>query len=189
MRTLVTATLVAIVIITVPGAAAQKPAPAPQGRGTATAPTPPTPPTQPSPAPAPDLAAEAGQLVNVKIDLAVIEDGGAEPASRKEVSITLADRRAGTVRSGARKPSDNPNDKFAPEAWLNVDARPWMERRDGRVRVLITMQYLSPPHFSRDGVLKFETLLESGKPLVVSQASSAISDRRMRVELTATILK
>ena len=181
MRTLVTATLIAI-LITVPGAAAQKPAPVAPAPATPASSAPPSPVIVPDPA-------EAGQLVNVKIDLAVIEDGGAEPASRKEVSITLADRRAGTVRSGARRPSDNPSNRFEPEAWLNVDARPWMERRDGRVRVLITMQYISPPHFSRDGILKFEPLLESGKALVVSQASSAISDRRMRVELTATILK
>jgi hypothetical protein len=31
--------------------------------------------------------------------------------------------------------------------------------------------------------------LDNGKPLVVSQTSSATSDRRMRVELTATVLK
>jgi hypothetical protein len=32
-------------------------------------------------------------------------------------------------------------------------------------------------------------LVESGKPMVVSQASDPTSDRKMTVELTATILK
>ena len=51
------------------------------------------------------------------------------------------------------------------------------------------MRYLSSPHFPREGEQKVEPLLESGKPLVVSQTSSAVSDRKMRVEVTATILK
>lgn len=53
----------------------------------------------------------------------------------------------------------------------------------------MTMRYLSSPHFPREGEQKVEPLLESGKPLVVSQTSSAVSDRKMRVEVTATILK
>lgn len=57
------------------------------------------------------------------------------------------------------------------------------------IRTLVTMRYLSSPHFPREGEQKVEPLLESGKPLVVSQTSSAVSDRKIRVEVTATILK
>jgi hypothetical protein len=56
-------------------------------------------------------------------------------------------------------------------------------------RTVVTLSYLSFPHFSREGEQKFEVLLDDGKPLIVSQASSATSDRRLRVDVTATILK
>ena len=104
--------------------------------------------------------------------------------TRKDVSVTVADRRSGSVRSGGMESRDKP---FA-QVRLRADVRPFIEK-DGRVRTLVTMQYLSVPHFQGEGDQKFEPLLESGKPLVVSQMSSATSDRRLRVELTATVLK
>lgn len=177
MKTLVS--VIVVVILTGHGAAAQSPAPATQGRQTT-----PTPSVPPRPVPARDPAVEAGQLVNVKIDLAVIEEGGADPVSRKEVSVTVADRRSGVVRSAAV--TLDPKDRHQGE--VSADVRPWLER-NGKIRTLVTMNYVSHPHFSNWGQLKFEPLLDSGKPLVVSQASSAVSDRRMRVEVTATILK
>ena len=80
----------------------------------------PTPAPQPGPVPTPGTVpilpeelATPPQLVNIKVDLAIIEEGGGEPMTRKDVSVTVADRRewvcsiwrngvAGqTVRSGA----------------------------------------------------------------------------------------
>jgi hypothetical protein len=74
------------------------------------------------------------------------------------------------------------------QAQLSVDARPWLEN-DGRIRTQVTLDYVSHPYFANWGRLKFEPLLESGRVLVAAQTSSAISERRVRVELTATILK
>jgi hypothetical protein len=77
---------------------------------------------------------------------------------------------------------------FDPPARLWVDAQPGLAP-NGKIRTLVTLSYLSPPHFAREGEQKIEVWLDNGKPLVVSQTSSATSDRRMRVELTATVLK
>ena len=156
-------------------------------------------PAPPLPPVLPEEVATPRQLVNIRVDLAVIEEGAGDPVRRKEVSLILADRRSGSVRAGGfpvpDKPSlppSPPDDKFRPPAFteptLRVDVLPWLER-DGRIRTLVTMRYLSSPHFPREGEQKVEPLLESGKPLVVSQTSSAVSDRKMRVEVTATILK
>lgn len=140
---------------------------------------PPAPPATPAP---PPQAVEPGQLVNIRVDVSVVEDGGTEPPLRKEVVLVLADRRSGMVRSSARAQNQ------VSDSWVNVDARPWLER-NGRIRTLVTLGYASPPHFSRGGDIKFEPLLEDGKPMVVSRISSAVSDRRVTIEVTATILK
>ena len=159
---------------------------------------PPTPPKPPAPPAAPAAPMEAaapaaaakpvqgpgpGELVNIRVDVTFTEDGGPDALLRKAVSITTSDRRNGMVRSQALTVSQN-----RAEGQIAVDTRPWIER-DGRIRTLVTVSYVSHPHFSNVGQLKFEPLLESGKPLVVSQAPSAVSDRRVTVEVTATILK
>jgi hypothetical protein len=203
MRTVIAALALAIVLAgsfigvrTAEGAPAQRgqspqvPAPVP-----APAPAPPLPPVLP------EEVATPRQLVNIRVDLVVIEEGAGEPIRRKEVSLLLADRRSGSVRAGGFPVPDKPvpplappppDDKFRPPAFteptLRVDVLPWLER-DGKIRTLVTMRYLSSPHFPREGEQKVEPLLESGKTMVVSQTSSAISDRKMRVEVTATILK
>jgi len=177
--------LIVVAALTGP-VAAQGPTPPtpPQGRGQNPAPAPaPNPNTPPI---LPEELATPGQLVNVRIDVIVIEEGGGEPMTRKETSLILADRRSGSVRSAAAVKTA---DRFGnPQGQLSVDARPWVES-DGRIRTQVTLDYMSQPYFSSWGRLKFEPLLESGRALVAAQTSSAISDRRVRVELTATILK
>jgi hypothetical protein len=150
--------------------------------------TPASQPTPPSPAPTvavvPEELATPPKLLNIRVDIAVVEEGAGSPVVRKEMSLILADRRSGSVRSAARGISDRDIGGLQ----LSADVRPWVER-DGRIRTLVTMNYVSHPHFTDWGQLKFEPLLESGKLLTVSRTSSAVSDRYVRVDVTATILK
>jgi hypothetical protein len=125
-------------------------------------------------------------LFNIRVDVAVTEEGGGEPLSRKDVSVTVGEGRSGSVRSGSAGVSDKPF-PFT-DSRLRVDVQPRLEA-NGKIRTVVTLSYLSFPHFSREGEQKFEVLLDDGKPLIVSQASSATSDRRLRVDVTATILK
>jgi hypothetical protein len=78
-------------------------------------------------------------------------------------------------------------------AMLNVDATPRMQK-DGRISLQLTVEYrpretaetldaMSPITES------MTVLLQSGKPLVVTQAADPSSDRRVTVEVTATVLK
>jgi hypothetical protein len=77
---------------------------------------------------------------------------------------------------------------------LNVDASPTI-MPNGKIRVKVALQYgagQSQPNDARPRTDIRQTLvlnLESGKPLVISEASDPISDRRVTVEVTATILK
>jgi hypothetical protein len=120
---------------------------------------------------------------NIRVDVAVQEEGAEAPVLRKEVSLTVSNGRNGSVRSGGVAAED----KEKPFNRLWVDVTPLLVG-NGKIRTVMTLFYLSP-HFSREGEQKLEVLLDNGKPLVVSQASSATSSRRMRVELTATVLK
>jgi hypothetical protein len=78
---------------------------------------------------------------------------------------------------------------------LNVDAHPELVR-DGRVRAHVTLEYRPTIAEAKteEQVLttiseSFTVNLEDGKPLVVSQSADPNTDRRVRVEVKATILK
>jgi len=73
---------------------------------------------------------------------------------------------------------------------MKADVRPFIEL-DGRIRTEITLEYLSPTsqQAGQGTSLKFEPLLESGKPLRVSESTDPSSSRKVVVEVTATMLK
>jgi hypothetical protein len=86
------------------------------------------------------------------------------------------------------------------EVRINVDARPVL-LKDNKISLNFGLEYLpqvptSPKSASEramEGTASLNErlglILESGKPVVVSQAADPTSDRRITVELVATILK
>jgi hypothetical protein len=125
------------------------------------------------------------QLVNIKIVVNVVEEGGGEPMVQKATSLMLADRQSGSVRAmGSRTERGTDGREVSTPYRTFVDALPVVQR-DGRVQVQLTLEYGRPGASS----VRVEPLLESGKTLVVSESADPSSDRRTRVELTATILK
>jgi hypothetical protein len=178
-------------------AAAQPPAtpPSPPAEPTAQKPTPrpaqsPRPEEGPEP-PEPSSAGrvpQPGQPVNIRFDVTIIDEGGPQP-SRKTVSVTVADRQSGLVRSAVAvlgMPGVVP---------VSLDALPMLER-DGRIRARLTLEYSprpggDPKEPSRpvEMRLSFGIILENGKPVVAAQAADPVTDRRVRVEVTATVLK
>jgi hypothetical protein len=190
---------VALAIVLGGTALAQQPAPAPPRPPRAAAPAAPAaPPAQPAPPAPPATTAvvpemPAGQLVNIRIEVAVIEEGGTGQPSRKTVSLTLADRQNGSVRATASPfeqipfpaPRPDPAGNEGPAPRMNVDVFPMMQR-DGRAQVQLTLDYGRP---GAGTSIRVEPLLESGKPMVVSHTMNPASDRRISVEMTATIVK
>jgi hypothetical protein len=79
-------------------------------------------------------------------------------------------------------------------ATLNVDATPEVLDND-RILLSLTVEYLPlPPEGAtqRRAAVLNETLtvfLQSGKPLLVSQAADPLTDRKMTLEVKATLLK
>jgi hypothetical protein len=133
-------------------------------------------------APAPKAPRTPAQLANIRLDVTITEqrDGAAIPP--RTVTMLLADRENGHVRT------------LQGNVVLNVDARPDIVR-DGRIRVFFMMEYRiqtaegersSPPLLNES----VTSLLEDGKPAVVSQSADPTSARSaVRVELKATIVK
>jgi hypothetical protein len=128
-----------------------------------------------------DPPAPSNQLVNIRIDVTLVRTG-AQP-SRKTVSVTVADGGRGSVRSFQPIPNfPGAADSNPGPDMINVDARPRVVR-DGRVHATIVIEY------RRGLTLAFDPLLDSGKPLMVSQAPDPGSDATTTVEVTATVLK
>lgn len=125
----------------------------------------------PKPASAP---ARAAQPVNIQIDLTLTEEGEGA-ATPKAVTMLVADGELGRIRTGTGVVA------------LNVDARPSIVQ-DGLIRVMFSLQYGTGPATGQISQ-SLNTLLTSGKPLVVSHSADPRSNRRVRAELTATILR
>jgi hypothetical protein len=156
-----------------------------------------------------ERAASESKGVNVRIDATVIESRGEQVTGRKVLTVTLVDGAWGSVRSTQQVPfqpkgSAGFNYRTAP---LNMDARATL-RDDGRVKIELTLEYRGAPMDAEtspgpapgtavvnmgaldEGIKQsVAVVLDSGKPLIVAQSADAVGDRRVALELKATVLK
>ena len=133
--------------------------------------------------PAPrEAPAPLGQPVNVKLDLTITDQLGPGDPAKKTVSLIVADRTVGSIRSTANNV----------RATLSVDANPQI-LSNGNVRVQLGVEYNpqkgdGPPTGS--GLNQRITLvLVPGNAVLLSQAADPLSDRKITVEVRAEILK
>ena len=148
-------------------------------------------PVPPTPPPAPR---REGQPINVRVELTITETGAGAPPVKKTVIAVVGDGFNGSVREQSSLTSSTP--VTPPErviAPLNLDVTPVI-LADGKIRLSCTIQYQSNQRaadrqISTDIKQNLVLNLESGKALVISDASDPITDRRVAVEVTATILR
>jgi hypothetical protein len=169
-----------------------------------TSPTPQPPPAGQQSPPAQTLSPSKpeppAQHVNIKIDLTITDQVGPGRPATRTVTMILADRQPGSIRSTANQV----------QARMFVDATPRI-LPNGNVQVFLGLEYnprqdLDPgqkatgPEFA--GVLnqpasvggsslnqRITLILEPGKPLIISQAADPVSDRKITVEVRAAVLK
>jgi hypothetical protein len=131
-------------------------------------------------------------LTNVQIEVTLTDQLGTQTPEKKTVSMIVASRNWGKVRSSATvmPPGEAP---YAVQ--LNVDARPLVSI-EGPIQVELTLEYApirtgaDPKDKRPTGINQSQTvILQSGKPLIVAQAADPVSDRKVVVEVKATILK
>jgi hypothetical protein len=186
-----------------PGVIDQQPSPAPPAHPRtpgAEQPAPTAQPRTPMPeaAPMPPVARprSRGQLVNVRVEVAISDQRGSAAPVTKNVTLVVADGDSGRVRSQnhvAMKQEGIPLPQYVTVP-LNVDARPEI-LEGGRIRVALTLEYdlLDPgdqPSRAKAEIRESLTvILENGKPLMISQSADPLGDRRVTVDLKATIVK
>jgi hypothetical protein len=153
----------------------------------------PSPPVLP-PVPVPEPPGR-GKLVNIQIELTITDQLSKGAPEVKSVSLIAADGTMGRIRASAvARPSDRTGN--VPSA-LNVDARPLLRVND-LIHLELTLFY-QPLRTVQDGEpsqmaptelnQSLSVLLHDGKPMVVSQAADPITDRRITVQVKASVMK
>lgn len=133
-------------------------------------------------------------LTNVQVELTLTDQTGSGTPDKKTVSMLVSSGNWGKIRSAGtfRQVGDAPVG-----VEMNVDARPFVST-DGQIQLELTLNYsplsLAVPGkdnaMARTGINQSQTIvLQSGKSLIVSQAADPVSDRKVIVEVKATILK
>jgi hypothetical protein len=147
----------------------------------------PTPGTPPPPSPPRKLR---GRDVNVQVEITLGDQLANAAPDKRVVSMLIADAALGRIRSTGGGGIVVPN--VEPGAVLNIDAQP--EILDGdRIAINLTIEYRPA---MADGGKKLAQLhemltviLQNGKPQLISQAADPLSDRKMTVEVRASIVK
>ncbi len=120
------------------------------------------------------------QLANVRIELTVTDQRGDVQAAPKTITMLVEDRQNGRIRTSR----NNTN--------LNVDGHPEI-LREGRIRLTLSLEYAPQEGPDRAAPIPISesvtAILEDGKSLVVSQAADPASDRKVRLEVKATIVR
>lgn len=134
-------------------------------------------------------------LTNVQIELTLSDQTGTGPSDKKSVSMVVSSGSWGRIRSAGNLSSVGDAPAVVD---LNVDARPFVSV-DGPIQLELTIVYAPARQAAteREPAVaqpirvnqSLTVILQSGKPLVVSQAADPVSDRKVVVEVKATVLK
>jgi hypothetical protein len=142
--------------------------------------------TKPAPAPV-----RYEPATNIRIDLTITDQRGSATPVSKTITMTMADNASSRIRTGGdvRTPLG-----FRPVT-LNVDAMPRVQR-DGKIYVTLTIEY-RPTAAETDTEQSttptinesLAVLLEDGKSTVISQSADPATDRKVKVEAKAAIIR
>ena len=162
------------------------------------------PPPAPAEPPQQRPPAEQALPVNIKFEVVITDQTGSNPGAKKVVSMIVGDRQSTSIRSTASVPvkiggmgAGMPGFSHR-NVTINVDARPSIILKEpNKILVSFGLEYnpkgRSEAEEMEPGMAaiteRLGLIFESGKPIIVSQAADPTSDRKITVEVTATILK
>ena len=169
-------------------------------------PAPPPPPAAPPPPATPQPPAPPGRGgpqkgPNVRVEVTIKDQQPSAPVVTKTVSVVVASGEQGRVRTMAEKREPGAHSP------LFVDAYPWIEEH-GRVVLRLALEYRNTGSMSKpigaENTARSESetppvqisvnesltvVLEDGKPMLVTQSADPLTDRKVTVEVKATVLK
>lgn len=133
-------------------------------------------------------------MTNVRLELTITDQTTADASPvKKVISMLIAEHGNGRVRSSG---TVYPNQSTPPyQVSLNADA--FIERVEGeRIRTQITVEYApvgaegaGPGQRGSPLNQSMLVVLTNGKPTVIVQAADPLTDRKVTLEATATILR
>ena len=156
-----------------------------------------------------DKKTQVSRVVRVGGPLGVIEDAASHAGPNVRIEFTLTDQRSGapTTSKTVMLTTSNQNwGKLRSEVFsgvygnapLNVDVRPFVVS-DGKISVQLTIDYSQGRMPDAEGNTEkiaqvrinesLTAILENGKPLLITQSADPISDRKVTVEVKATVLR
>jgi hypothetical protein len=167
-------------------------------------PAPPTPPAgtisgqTPKVQMVPGFQAPKGQLVNVKVEFTITDQTGAKPPTKKTMTLIVADRENGRIRTTTQYAMPRGNSFTMGRAPLSVDVMPVID--GGKIRLEFSLEYdlnaekeaslpADAPGPSTNVSERLSAILDSGVPLTIAQSSDAMTDRKLTIEVKATIVK
>jgi hypothetical protein len=140
---------------------------------------------------APGVPKMRGRDLNLQVEITISDQLGTQTPDKKVVSMLVADATFGRIRASADAQRTGVG---MVGTGLNVDARPTVLNGD-RILLELTVEYTpfreSGQITQRPTVLNesLSVILQSGKPMVVSQAADPVADRKIAVEVRASIVK
>jgi len=181
-----------------PQPATPKAAPAPKAEQQ---PAPTTGQTRPEPTPVPPPRPEArGLPVNVRLELTITDQIGSAAPVQKVVSLLVADQSSGMIRSEGQLPGYGAVQLYVDgEVRLIQDSpvsRGVVTGERIRARIGLNYDLVDPKakpaetQSQRTQIREsLSTVLENGKPTVISQSADPVTDRKVTVEVKATIVR
>ncbi len=133
-----------------------------------------------------------GQLVNLRLEFTVTDQIGAAPPVRKTITMNVADGESGRIRTNAEVFRKNTAPTFVP---LSVDAEPRIEGDRIRLRASLDYQLLKDapepdmPAGKTSIAQSVTAILNDGVATVLSQSADPLTDRKVTLEVKATIVK
>jgi hypothetical protein len=166
---------------------------APQAPQAPRAPRAPRATTGEAPEPAPAAAPRnRGQLVNLRLEFTVTDQIGAAPPVKKTITMNVADGENGRIRTNAEVFRKNTAPTMVP---LSVDAFPEIDGGKIRLRASLEYQLLKDapepdmPAGKTSITQSVTAILNDGVSAVLSQSADPLTDRKVTLEVKATIVR
>jgi hypothetical protein len=130
--------------------------------------------------------------VNLRLEFTVTDQIGSAPPVRKTITMNVADGEMGRIRSNADVFRKNSAPTIVP---LSVDARPEIDGSKIRLSASLEYQLLSDaagpdlPAGKTSITQSVTSILSDGVSSILSQSADPLTDRKVTLEVKATIVK
>jgi len=144
------------------------------------------------PAPPEFMRRSRGQLINLRLEFTVTDQIGTAPPVKKTITMNVADGESGRIRTNAEVFRKNTAPTVVP---LSVDASPEIEGTRIRLRASLEYQLLKEapepelPAGKTSITQSVTAILNDGVTTILSQSADPLTDRKVTLEVKATIIK